>query len=68
MDQLLPLASLGEAWGSRGGALGARVPKERLSALLPYRNACQDRSGKALFTAQATLAWTRSRRAQSKSK
>jgi len=34
MDQLLPLASLGEAWGSRGGALGARVPKERLSALL----------------------------------
>lgn len=39
MDQLLPLASLAEAWGPRGGALGARVPKERLSALLPYRNA-----------------------------
>lgn len=35
MDQLLPLASLAEAWGSRGGALGARVPEERLSALLP---------------------------------
>lgn len=34
MDQLLTLASLAEAWGSRGGALGARVPKERLSALL----------------------------------
>lgn len=35
MDQLLPLASLAEAWGSRGEALGARVPQERLSALLP---------------------------------
>lgn len=34
MDQLLPLASLAEAWGPRGEALGARVPKERLSALL----------------------------------
>lgn len=33
MDQLLLLASLAEAWGSRGAALGARVPKERLSAL-----------------------------------
>ena len=36
MDQLLLLASLAEAWGSRGAALGARVPKERLSALLPF--------------------------------
>lgn len=34
MAQLLLLASLHEAWGSRGGALGARVPEERLSALL----------------------------------
>lgn len=25
MDQLLLLASLAEAWGSRGGALGARI-------------------------------------------
>lgn len=33
MAQLLLLASLHEAWGSRGGALGARVPEERLSAL-----------------------------------
>lgn len=45
MDQLLPLASLAEAWGSRGGALGARVPEERLSALLlpffaPQRKRC----------------------------
>ncbi len=36
MAQLWLLASLHEAWGSRGGALGARVPKERLSALLLY--------------------------------
>lgn len=35
MDQLLLLASLAEAWGPRGEALGARVPQERLSALLP---------------------------------
>lgn len=48
MDQLLLLASLAEAWGSRGGALGARVPKERLSALLlidqgerPLRSDCR---------------------------
>lgn len=34
MDQLLLLASLAEAWGPRGEALGARVPQERLSALL----------------------------------
>lgn len=34
MAQLLLLASLAEAWGSRGEALGARVPQERLSALL----------------------------------
>lgn len=33
MAQLLLLASLHEAWGSRGAALGARVPEERLSAL-----------------------------------
>lgn len=36
MDQLLLLASLAEAWGPRGEALGARVPQERLSALLLY--------------------------------
>lgn len=34
MDQLLPLASLAEAWGSRGEALGARNVKHCLSALL----------------------------------
>lgn len=33
MDQLWLLASLAEAWGPRGEALGARVPQERLSAL-----------------------------------
>lgn len=37
MNQLLPLASLAEAWGPRGGALGARVPQERLSALFALR-------------------------------
>ncbi len=36
MDQLLVLASLAEAWGPRGEALGAPVPQERLSALLPF--------------------------------
>lgn len=38
MDQLLLLASLAEAWGPRGEALGARVPEERLSALLLYES------------------------------
>jgi len=28
MDQLLLLASLAEAWGSRGGALGARIRQD----------------------------------------
>lgn len=36
MDQLLLLASLAEAWGPRGEAIGARVPQERLSALLLF--------------------------------
>lgn len=51
MDQLLLLASLAEAWGSRGGALGARVPEERLSALLHYKLSARATKTSRIFLA-----------------